>query len=125
MSKDFDSWNSRKKLLENRNFQGRFTECEIWWCSFGLNIGHEQDGKNNLYERPAVIIKVFNKEMVIAVPMTLGIRKDLYHFEVADGSLILSQLRLVSTKRFNRYVRRIGNDELDGIKHKLRIVLGL
>ncbi|MEK9183120.1 MAG: hypothetical protein AAB849_01275 [Patescibacteria group bacterium] len=29
-----------------------FREGEIWWASLGINIGHEQDGKNQNFERP-------------------------------------------------------------------------
>lgn len=49
--KNFDSWNELKKGLENTNRlldkEFFFHEREIWWTSLGLNLGHEQDGKNN------------------------------------------------------------------------------
>lgn len=34
-----------------------FYEREIWWCSLGVNIGFEQDGTNDLFERPVLVIK--------------------------------------------------------------------
>ncbi len=30
------------------------------WCSIGINVGDEEDGKNELYERPVLVIKKFN-----------------------------------------------------------------
>jgi len=49
IDKNFDSWNEPKKLLHTSVKSNRlFHEGDIWWCSVGLNIGSEQDGKNNL-----------------------------------------------------------------------------
>ena len=48
--KDFDAWNKQKILLENTQRNISFHEREIWWCSLGLNIGDEQDRKNELFE---------------------------------------------------------------------------
>ena len=54
--KDFDSWNKEKKGLENVGHDIlSFHEREIWWCSIGINLGDEQDGKNELFERPVLI----------------------------------------------------------------------
>ena len=38
-----------------------FKEKDIWWASLGANIGHEQDGKNESFERPILVLKKFNK----------------------------------------------------------------
>ena len=59
MEKDFDKWNSEKKLVDKKtvNRDLFFYAREIWWCSAGLNIGVEADGKNENYERPFLIIK--------------------------------------------------------------------
>ena len=56
MKKDFDKWNERKKALNDRE-RILFNPREIWWCSFGVNIGSEQDGSGDNFERPVIIIK--------------------------------------------------------------------
>ena len=45
--KEFDKWNELKKKLHNSEKPKKFyfREREIWWCSLGLNIGFEEDGK--------------------------------------------------------------------------------
>lgn len=49
--KDFNQWNKEKKGLENVGHDIlAFHEREIWWCSIGINLGDEQDGKNELFE---------------------------------------------------------------------------
>lgn len=34
-----------------------FKEREIWWCLLGMNVGHEQDGKNENFESPVSVLK--------------------------------------------------------------------
>ena len=62
MEKDFDKWNTEKKLIDQRiiNKDKFFYPREVWWCSAGLNIGVESNGKNKNFERPMLIIKKFN-----------------------------------------------------------------
>ena len=45
MKKDFDSWNEKKKILNN-NDVSFYHEREVWWCSLGVNVGYEQNGKS-------------------------------------------------------------------------------
>ncbi len=44
-----------------------FREKEIWWASLGVNIGYEQDGKNRNFERPVLVLKKFNKNILLAL----------------------------------------------------------
>lgn len=43
---------------------------EIWWASLGQNIGVEINGKNNNFERPVLVIRVFNKNSVLVLPIS-------------------------------------------------------
>ncbi len=106
MQKDFDVWNEIKK---NLNGKMRVPFCysrEIWWCSLGVNVGSEEDGKNNMFERPVLIIKVINKDMIRIVPLTSKIKADPQHvpikYEGRIGTLRLSHLKTISTKRLSR-----------------------
>jgi len=53
--KNYDQWNNLKKELEERTNMPSFHEGDVWWCSVGLNIGPEIDGKNVTAERPVCI----------------------------------------------------------------------
>ena len=46
MEKDFDKWNESKKVIHHNNEDKFYHEREVWWCSLGINIGFEQDGKD-------------------------------------------------------------------------------
>ena len=122
--KDFDSWNEEKKSLENVGHDIlAFHEREIWWCSIGLNLGDEQDGKNELFERPVLVLKKFNNKVCWALPMSTKPKDGIYYHNLEhEGkvfTVILSQLRLTSVKRFRRFVRKISPHQFELIQNKL------
>ena len=95
--KAFNSWNTEKKRLESKTAVPEFSERDIQWCTLGLNIGFETDGKNERFERPVCILRKFNKDVFIGVPLT-STRKDnpyyfYYTFHDTDGAIVLSQSR--------------------------------
>jgi hypothetical protein len=47
MQKDFEKWNQLKQKIDSINKQIIYKERDVWWCSFGINIGHEENGKND------------------------------------------------------------------------------
>ncbi len=118
--KNFDTWNKEKKVIENKvvNRNLFFHLREIWWCSAGLNIGVESDGKNENFERPMLIIKKFNADMVWVLPLTTKEKQNKYHYKLEHETIkswvILSQIKTISTKRL---LRKIGSiSELDFIE---------
>lgn len=113
--KDFDTWNGLKKELNDTSLKRNPHIGEIWWCSIGVNVGSEEDGKNDLFERPILIIKKFSREMVWVLPVTSSMKDSPYYFNLHGQSAVLSQLRMISSKRLNRYSRNIAPEELDGI----------
>ncbi len=122
--KDFDKWNSEKKNLDQKEITQNsfFNEREIWWGSLGVNIGFEQDGKNEQFERPLLIIKKFNRSIVWVVPLTTIAKENKYHYTLkSSGSIvILSQLRLVSTKRFLRLIQTVNENEFNDIISRIK-----
>ena len=122
--KDFDTWNKEKKELENIGHDTlSFHEREIWWCSIGLNVGDEQDGKNELFERPILILKKFNNRIAWVLPMSTKEKDGIYYYSLTHNekvfTVILSQLRLISVKRFRRFIRKISPNQFKIIKNKL------
>ncbi|OGL71919.1 hypothetical protein A3C09_04640 [Candidatus Uhrbacteria bacterium RIFCSPHIGHO2_02_FULL_47_44] len=122
--KNFDEWNLLKEKIELLNMQiPFFHEREVWWCSIGLNIGYEQDGKNALFERPVLILRKFNRHTAWILPMTSKNRTgNWYHPYVQQGkifSILLLQLRLISSKRLQRLIRKISEEEFKQIEEKI------
>ncbi|MFH1564680.1 MAG: type II toxin-antitoxin system PemK/MazF family toxin [bacterium] len=124
--KIFISWTKLKIRLHSSKAQPvYFREKEIWWASLGANIGYEQDGKNDKFERPILVLKKFNKDILWALPLT-RVRKlnNKYYFQLKQGDedsfLILSQIRLISSKRLSRKMRIIEQTEFDQINSRMR-----
>lgn len=105
MEKEFDRWNDDKKQVnETDTSQVFFDEREVWWVRLGVNVGFEQDGTGGDFERPVLIIKKFNPQVFIGVPLSTTQKKGKYYFPVGDvegqqATAILSQIRLLDAKR--------------------------
>jgi len=113
---EFQSWHKLHQSLEKRDVSSLFfKEKEVWFCSIGKNIGSEQNGKHEIFERPVLIFKKFNNSLFLGLPMTSKEKDDIYHFKLRDTEspsyLVLSQIRLLDKKRLNRRLRIIPDDE--------------
>lgn len=126
MNKDFDSWNQIKKKVQDK----KDIYCnarEIWWCALGLNVGSEEDGKNELFERPILILKVFNHQMIRVAPLTSKQKDDAHHFAITyddrNGSVILSQTKTISSKRLSRKLCRLDKAQFESVVKALQRML--
>jgi mRNA interferase MazF len=120
---DFNSWNTLKQKLDNKNTVPFFKDREVWWCSIGHNIGHEENGKNNNFERPVIVIKKFNNRLFWGVPLTTQIKvnKHYYKFEFQNKiqCAMLTQIRLWDANRLTRRKGRIASVDHIAIKDNL------
>ena len=78
--KDFNKWHLVKSEIENTTRSELFREQEIWWCSIGENIGFEQDGKNEMFERPVLVMKKFSSDVFFGIPMTSTRKEHPFYF---------------------------------------------
>ena len=104
MEKDFDGWNYKKKIIDDRQNRVFCHEREVWWCSFGLNVGSEQNGAGNNFLRPVAVIQVINEKNFFGVALTGKEKRDKHHFYLgivgrSKASAILTQVRTIDTKR--------------------------
>jgi mRNA interferase MazF len=121
--KNFDEWNEVKKNLESKKSNLFFNEREIWWCSLGLNLGFEQDGNGKNYDRPILIIKKFNNDIFLCLPLTTSKKQNKFYIdcglvESEKAQVIISQFRLIDKKRLIRKIQRIDKDLFRIIKYE-------
>lgn len=125
MFKEFDKWNERKKKTHAETAWLAFYEREVWWMYAGVNIGVEIDGKHELFSRPVIVVRKFNKDMALIVPTTAQDKKrSIYYLAVSgdDGkqyTICLSQIRAISSKRLFRKIGTIDNTSYDNLLEKL------
>ena len=119
-SKDFDKWSSLKRHIHEMQSRAFAHPREIWWCSLGLNIGAEIDGKHENFERPVIIMKVYNKDTLLVLPLTTKSKEDPFHFKIQTNQKIawvkLTQMRVISNKRLLRKVDTLEGRQFDELK---------
>ena len=108
MEKDFDKWNTVKKITHTERPR-LYTVREIWWCKLGINIGTEQDGKGEWYDRPCVIMRGFGPDACLVIPLTTSVREHPLRAPVGlvegkEARANLSQIRVVDARRLTRKV---------------------
>jgi mRNA-degrading endonuclease toxin of MazEF toxin-antitoxin module len=99
-------------------------ERQIWWASMGQNIGSEQNGKHKNFERPVLILKKFNAEMFLAVPISSQVKIGDYRYvferEGMKYTANLSQMRVMSAKRLLRQLGKLAEEDFENIKQMFR-----
>jgi mRNA-degrading endonuclease toxin of MazEF toxin-antitoxin module len=105
--KDFNSWNIKKKSIQEtgKNID-YYHPGEIWWCSLGVNVGDEADGKGENFRRPVLIIKSLSRKTCMIIPLTSSPGDHKYRIDIGivnrkPAKAILSQMRIIDTKRFS------------------------
>lgn len=125
--KDFDTWNGHKKAINGG--EGKlYSERDIWWCSLGVNVGFEQDGTGKSYERPVVVLRGFSRAVCLVVPLTTSIKENKYHVSLGEvdgkpAAAIISQVRLVDTKRFIDKIGMLDKERFTEIKNAVKGLL--
>ena len=125
MKKDFDKWNTKKKEIHNQKSAVFCHPREIWWCALGYNVGFEQDGTGKNFDRPIVVIRVFNLNVFFGVALTGNKKTGKYYFPIgnikgSEASVILSQVRLIDTKRLVRKIAVIDSNTFGQLKKALK-----
>jgi len=131
-TKDFHGWHKLKQNLHDRQGTGVPTikEREVWWCSIGVNVGDEEDGHNELYNRPVLVVRKFNSRIFWGVPLTTKIKESKLYFPIEFKEekicAMLSHLRLYDTKRLTSHKSKMGklpDNQFEAVKAALKELL--
>jgi len=126
--KQYDEWNELKKSINQEKVRVGFKNRDIFYMNMGQNIGFEQDGKGEHFVRPVVVVRGFNRDMFLGVPLSTKIKEGVfyYNFEFiksdvkVKNSALLSQVRLFSTKRLLNKIGVIDKSDFEKLKEKLK-----
>lgn len=130
MEKDFNTWNKVKKKTNSTENEVIFYEREIWWTKIGLNVGMEIDGNHELFLRPVIIARKFNKYMALVIPVTRQDKSNKYYFDIkgVDEKVYkacLSHIKTISSKRLLRKIDMVDKDEyLELLKKVCQMIQG-
>ncbi|MEY4440545.1 MAG: hypothetical protein RLY49_171 [Candidatus Parcubacteria bacterium] len=121
---EFDNWNKRKKHIHFKNKRMFIKEGEIRWCQLGQNIGFEECGTGKDFDRPVLILKIFSKEICLIVPLTTSAAEHRFRIKINNKSkALLSQIKVVDTKRLSKLMSKISVEELKEIKKAIQGLL--
>lgn len=126
--KDFDGWNIKKKAVHHDGAPAFCHPREIWWCALGVNVGYEQDGTGKNFDRPVVVIRGFNERLFFGVALTGKKKAGKYYFSLGEvegreSSAVLSQVRLIDTKRLIRKIVTLDEETFEKLRESLKNVL--
>lgn len=127
MQKDFNKWNDLKKSLEISNSEVFANRREVWWSHLGINLGSEVCGKNNPFERPVLVLKVFTKTLLLIVPLSTQDKNTPNHIKIKTDSVVsyamVEHIKVISTKRLSRKIARLDKKTFDEIYEKVKRLL--
>ncbi len=127
IKKQFVEWTKLKIRIHFSEKEIYFREGEIWWASLGVNIGYEQNGKNETFERPVLILKKFSPDVFWMIPLSTKLKNGpFYHhylFHEETFSACLTQIRLISSKRLLRRIGLFPKQDLKEIHTKIKKLL--
>ena len=131
MNKNFDDWNKIKQKIQNDNLKVGFKNRDIFYMKMGKNIGYEQDGKGEEFVRPVLILKGFNKDVFLGIPLSTKIKEGIFYFtfkfikndKMIINNALLSQIRLFSTKRLLNKIGIINKNDFEDLKIKFKALI--
>lgn len=123
-----DIWNERKKELQNIQRKLLFKEGEVWWISFGLNIGNETYGKGVSFFRPGVVIRKLSGDDCIVIPLSTKYKKGSWYFnfdlENIQQTAMIHQMRMVSCKRFDNRLSVLPEPDFEELRKAVKVFYG-
>lgn len=95
-------------------------ERDLWWISFGKNVGFEIDGKSELFSRPGVILKKLSSTFYLVAPTTSRERSGNWYVKITQVNKIsyvcLHQIRTIDYRRPSNMIGQIESSEFLKIK---------
>ena len=127
--KNYHLWMKVKARLHNEVVEyAPYREGEVYWFCIGDNIGTEEDGKNEVFSRPVVIVRGFSRTLVWGVPLShtknTGPYYHEFEFKGEISNALLSQLRSFDLARATSdCIGVVKRKELSVIRRKLKMLL--
>jgi len=122
----FDSRNIIKKRLEILKKKNYPKTMSIWYVRLWRNVWFEENGKLEFFRPVLVIRKIWN--LYFCIPLTTKWKKWYYYYKLLNkynwkqSWLLLSQWRVLDSKRFVSNIGILDDNEFLGIKKLLKNV---
>lgn len=123
MQENFDNWNEQKKIIDTYELRDfNIHVREIWWCSLGVNIGSEQNGVGEYFERPVLVLRRLSATTFLVLPLSTKKKLEDFQYEITTnntvGYVLLDQIRVVDKRRFMRMVEYLNKADFENVLQK-------
>lgn len=123
MISKFMQWIGLKEKIDFSDHKpSRVQERDLWWISFGQNIGSEINGKSSLFSRPGIIIKRITNAFYLVAPTTSKPKFGNWYAEISVNKkktyACLHQIRTIDHRRLSNKIGQIDTAEFKLIKDK-------
>ena len=121
---NLEKWNTLKQITQESNKKVYFKERDIFWLKVGENIGFEQNGKGDKFQRPVLVVKRYTNDMFLGIPLSTTSRDGSFFFQFSFkedeiSTALLVQQRLFSSKRCIKKIGKINQEDFRKLKQKL------
>ncbi len=126
--KNFEDWLKIKEKTENR-VRVEAYKYSVFWCAYGENIGSEVCGKGDNFLRPVIILKKFGDRCVLVAPLTSKNNEDKNNINIKidteekEKCVLVSQIRVVDTKRLFDYVGKVSKESRLNLKESFNKII--
>lgn len=119
--KRFLEWIILKEKLHNKNTKPPLvSEGDMWWISFGENIGSEINGKSGVFTRPGIIYKKLSHGFYFIIPTTTQEKKGSWFVKFSHKNnnmfACLHQARATDYRRFFSKLGTLDDEDFKRIK---------
>ena len=127
----YDEWNEVKKVTTQKERNVGFKQRDIFWVRIGQNIGSEEFGKGNEFQRPVLIVRKLTHDLFIGIPLTSSLKEDndyFYTFEffnkqkkaISKNSAMILQMKSFDKKRLMGKIGVLQKEDFNIIIEKIR-----
>ena len=120
MFKNFLEWiQLKEKLHSKESVPPSVKERDIWWISFGENVGSEINGKSKIFTRPGLVIKKLSRGFYLVAPTTTQKKEGTWYVEITQGDKImyvcLHQIRTVDYRRLYSQLGQMDDNDFQKV----------
>ncbi|MEK7622061.1 MAG: type II toxin-antitoxin system PemK/MazF family toxin [Patescibacteria group bacterium] len=121
MLKRFLEWiGLKEKLHQINNDPPLVKERDLWWVSFGENVGSEMNGKSKLFSRPGLVVKKLSRGFFLVAPTTSQKKEGTWYVPIKqegrDMYVCLHQVRTIDYRRLSNRLGRMDEADFKRVK---------
>src|SRR3989344_3123163 len=119
--KRFLEWIGLKEKLHQSNHQPPLvSERDLWWVSFGENVGSEVGGKSDRFSRPGLVLKKLAHGFYLIAPTTTKPHEGSWYVHVnfsgKDEYVCLNQIRTIDYRRLFSKLGQMSPEDFGKVK---------